>query len=121
MEIYRTQITKIGSEANNALQIGTMILFKQNLNTELEVYCFSHLPNTLKTLLKVGDILHLSDEQYPITAIGEVANQNLKELGHITLHFDGSLEASLPGNIHLRGKVPDQVAINTLLSIHRNS
>ncbi len=31
-----------------------------------------------------------------MTAVGEVAEQNLRELGHITLRFDGHREAEFP-------------------------
>jgi hypothetical protein len=31
-----------------------------------------------------------------VTAVGDVAEQNLRELGHITLRFDGHREAEFP-------------------------
>lgn len=31
-----------------------------------------------------------------MTAVGEVAEQNLRELGHITLRFDGHRQAEFP-------------------------
>ncbi|MDN5332631.1 MAG: glucitol/sorbitol system component, partial [Tepidanaerobacteraceae bacterium] len=41
---------------------------------------------------------------YRITAVGEVANKNLKNIGHVCLKFDGKTEPELPGNIHLEEK-----------------
>ncbi len=34
---------------------------------------------------------------YRVTAVGSVATANLKQLGHITLNFDGAATAELPG------------------------
>lgn len=51
----------------------------------------------------------------PVTAVGEVAEQNLRELGHITLRFDGHREAEFPGTVHVAGPVPDAIAPGCVL------
>ena len=38
-----------------------------------------------------------------MTAVGSVATQNLAELGHVTLKFDGQRIPELPGSIYLLG------------------
>jgi PTS system glucitol/sorbitol-specific IIA component len=43
-----------------------------------------------------GAELQLGELRYPVTAVGDVAEQNLRELGHITLRFDGHREAEFP-------------------------
>ena len=45
----------------------------------------------------------------PASAVGEVAEQNLRELGHITLRFDGQPQAEYPGTVHVAGPVPQAV------------
>jgi PTS system glucitol/sorbitol-specific IIA component len=45
-----------------------------------------------------------------VTAVGDVAEQNLRELGHITLRFDGHREAEYPGTVHVAGPVPEAIA-----------
>ena len=44
-----------------------------------------------------------------------VAEQNLRELGHITLRFDGLSEAEFPGTVHVAGPVPDGIAPGCIL------
>lgn len=117
MDIYCTKITKIGAEAIDALEVGMMILFKAGLNAELENYCYSHEPQFFHQMISAGDVLYLGETPYPITAVGEVANQNLAELGHIAIHFDGRSKATLPGNIHVEGDKPQQMSINTFIRI----
>ena len=50
-----------------------------------------------------------------MTAVGEVAEQNLRELGHITLRFDGHREAEFPGTVQVAGPVPDAIATGCVL------
>lgn len=49
-----------------------------------------------------------------MTAVGEVAEQNLRELGHITLRFDGHREAEF-STVHVAGPVPDAIAPGCVL------
>jgi PTS system glucitol/sorbitol-specific IIA component len=50
-----------------------------------------------KRELKPGSQLELGETRYAVTAVGDVAEQNLRELGHITLRFDGQPQAEYPG------------------------
>ena len=59
--------------------------------------------------------LKLGRHRYPVTAVGSVAEQNLRELGHITLRFDGLSEAEFPGTVHVAGPVPDGIAPGCIL------
>ena len=45
----------------------------------------------------------------------DVAEQNLRELGHITLRFDGHREAEFPGTVHVAGPVPEGIAAGCVL------
>ncbi len=46
--------------------------------------------------------MELGEQRYAVTAVGDVAEQNLRELGHITLRFDGQPQAEYPGTVHVR-------------------
>ncbi len=52
------------------------------------------------------------------TAVGSVAEQNLRELGHITLPFD-MREAEFPGTVHVAGPVPDDIAPGCIFDVCR--
>ncbi|EGJ6122402.1 PTS glucitol/sorbitol transporter subunit IIA [Salmonella enterica] len=90
--IYQTTITRIGQSAKEALGEQMLITFREGARCELGQHC------------------------YPVTAVGSVAEQNLRELGHITLRFDGLREAEFPGTVHVAGPVPDDIAPGCILT-----
>lgn len=104
--IYQSIITQIGESASEMLAEGMLITFKQGAPAELIDYCFIHSHDQLKEDLRVGQTLSLGEHHYLITAVGEVATTNLRELGHITLRFDGAAQAELPGCVHVKGNQP---------------
>ena len=53
--------------------------------------------------------MKINETIYRVTAVGGVATANLKQLGHITLKFDGAATAELPGMVHLNGDVPQAI------------
>ena len=66
--------------------------------------------------LQVGGVMELAQRRYAITAVGSVATQNLRELGHITVRFDGEAEAEFPGSIHVSGPTPTDIPLGSTLS-----
>jgi PTS system glucitol/sorbitol-specific IIA component len=46
-----------------------------------------------------------------------VAAQNLRELGHITIRFDGAAQAEYPGTIHVAGSTPADIPVGSALTI----
>lgn len=105
--IYQTTITHIGACATMALEEQMLITFREGAPADIEEYCFIHNHGELAGTLQPGAELQLGEQRYPVTAVGEVAEQNLRELGHITLRFDGHREAEFPGTVHVAGPVPD--------------
>ncbi|MDG6881831.1 PTS system glucitol/sorbitol-specific transporter subunit IIA [Phocoenobacter uteri] len=114
--IYQVAVTKVGKFAKEALSENMFITFKQNVPKDLEDYCFIHNHDELRCDVKAGDILQIDDKDYPITAVGNVASCNLKELGHISFRFDNATQAEYPGNIHVRGDVPE-LDIHSVIAI----
>ena len=118
--IYQTLFTKIGHSAHEAITENMFITFKEGVPKDLEDYCFIHNHGELMDEVQIGDILEINNNNYPITAVGNVANINLRELGHVTWRFDGATDAKFPGTIHVSGKIPDMIGINTVLKIKRS-
>lgn len=109
--IYQATISTIGQFATDVLADGMLIIFKNGAPDALADYCFCHTHSELKQDLIIGQILILGSQKYPITAVGEVATQNLRELGHITIRFDSNPSAELPGTIHVAGITPHKLTI----------
>ena len=113
--IYHTTITRIGACATMALEEQMLITFREGAPADIEEYCFIHNHGERAGPRTPGAELQLGDRRYPVTAVGEVAEQNLRELGHITLRFDGHREAEFPGTVHVAGPVPDAIATGCVL------
>ncbi|AGH38053.1 PTS system glucitol/sorbitol-specific IIA component [Bibersteinia trehalosi USDA-ARS-USMARC-188] len=111
--IYQVVVEQIGDFAQDALQDNMLIMFKSGAPADVVDYCFVHSHDDLKQPLAVGGELQINAKRYPITAVGEVASENLAQLGHITLFFDGASEAQFPGSIHLQGDVPNEISVGS--------
>ncbi|HBH14638.1 PTS glucitol/sorbitol transporter subunit IIA [Leclercia adecarboxylata] len=113
--IYQTTITRIGQSAADALSDQMLITFREGAPADIEEFCFIHCHGELSGELRPGSQLTLGDARYPVTAVGDVAEQNLRELGHITLRFDGQTAAEYPGTVHVAGPVPQAVTAGCVL------
>lgn len=99
---YSVSILEVGEYVNTMLQTGILILFNQSAPDDLRSYCVITDDNQFDGPVGIDDILMIGDHSYTITAIGELANENLYTLGHVTLCFDGAEYPKLPGHIHLK-------------------
>ncbi|MBV8041981.1 PTS glucitol/sorbitol transporter subunit IIA [Pluralibacter sp.] len=108
--IYQTTITHIGASARQALDDQMLITFREGAPADIEEFCFLHCHGDLVGSLRVASALKLGGQCYPVTAVGDVAEQNLRELGHITVRFDGQSTPEFPGTVHVRGPVPEDIA-----------
>ncbi|MDP9500517.1 PTS glucitol/sorbitol transporter subunit IIA [Bisgaard Taxon 45] len=118
--LYQTKFTDVGGSAAEALEDGMLITFKQGVPEGIVDYCYILAHGELLDDLQVGDQVNFDQQTYFITAIGNVANKNLRELGHVTWRFDSATEAEFPGSIHLQGTPPQSVAIDSVLIIKRD-
>lgn len=66
-----------------------LILFGEKITPELREYSIvQKFPKgQLPPDLKVGDTISFGEVSYNIEKVGRLANENLKELGHVTLVF----------------------------------
>ncbi|KTR48694.1 PTS fructose transporter subunit IIA [Pantoea ananatis] len=99
-------ITAVGDFVAESLQENKLILFSNTAPTELAHYCAIHESTPCQKELAPGQTIEINDTAYVVTAVGDVATQNFKQLGHITLSFDNADSAELPGTVHLRGPTP---------------
>ena len=99
--VYENVVKEIGSQVGAFGDEELIILFGDHAPDGLREYC--HLIDVKPTIerIQVGQILTLGDKVYEITAVGNVVEKNLVELGHITIMFDGANEAALPGTLYV--------------------
>lgn len=114
---YQTVIKEIGPIALDFLNEKMVIFFKEGAPAELAEISLIHNPADTFEEIKVEDVFLIGKESYKITAVGEVANINLKKMGHFSLKFDGRTQAQLPGNIHVEAKKCPDFSVGTQVII----
>ncbi len=99
--IHSTEIKKIGANATDFLEENMCIFFHEEVPPYLADFCYLIDHGEGGYEISVGDTLLIDDASCPITAIGEVALENFRQLGHLTVKFDGADVASQPGVMHV--------------------
>ncbi|GMA09304.1 PTS sorbitol transporter subunit IIA [Tetragenococcus halophilus subsp. flandriensis] len=108
MTVFETEIISVGEEAELFEEEKMVILFGKNAPDTLKDYCYNIQVNPVNGSITTGGKLNIGDTSFEITAVGEVVQKNLEDLGHITIKFDGSTTPELPGTLYVEDKdIPD--------------
>lgn len=116
--IFETHVTNIGPEAETFQQEKMLIFFGNEAPATLADYCYNIqlAPSTAE--ITPGMHFSFNDQSYEITAVGDVVKKNLDDLGHITIRFDGSETAELPGTVYVEDKELPTIAVGTKIAIN---
>lgn len=117
MIIFETKIKDIGNEATEFLGENMIILFGSPIPPELKDFCFETQINEVIEPISAGMYLKIDNETYTITAVGDEVQANLANLGHITIKFDSSTVAKLPGTLYVEKKQIIPIQIDDKISI----
>jgi len=101
---YKAKVIAIGTMVEDLLSQGLVVLFDSTAPKELQEIAVVHTGGTLARDVIQGDSMILGNSVYTVTAVGEVANRNLNNIGHVCLKFDARTSPELPGDIHLKGE-----------------
>lgn len=118
--IYATTIKKIGASAADFLKENMLIFFQEDIPPYLADYCYLIDTGKGSFDIQVGDQLVFDSVCCPITAIGDVALENFKTLGHLTVRFDGADTAAQPGSMHVRQQNIPPITVGMDIRIIRN-
>lgn len=115
--VYKNMIKSIGSAVESIEGEEMFILFGDNAPDMLKDFCYCVDIEPVSKTIEVGQILTVDNQEFKITAVGNIAEKNLASLGHVTVVFDGSSEASLPGSIYVEKKSVPTLKVGTEISI----
>lgn len=118
MIIYENVIKNKGSLVNE-FGDGMFILFGDNAPDMLKDYCYSIDVKPVKEKIEVGQYLNISGEKFKIIGVGDIAENNLVSLGHITVNFTDDLSTLLPGTIIVEGEKSPKLEIGTIIFIEK--
>lgn len=119
MKVLETTVEKVGNIANELISNNMIVTFKRPVPKELENLCVILSNLNICDDIKGNDILCLCGTDYKIEYVGDEANKNLKELGHITLRFNNSDKDLLPGSIYLTNDCKTKIENNMKIEIRR--
>jgi PTS system glucitol/sorbitol-specific IIA component len=98
---YATTVTAVGEQVAEFVSSGLLIWFAEGAPEELHFFSVLHRPTVITGGVRPGDLVRIDDQEFRVTAVGEVANDNMVNLGHMDLKANGASEAPLPGDICL--------------------
>jgi PTS system glucitol/sorbitol-specific IIA component len=103
---YRSRILRLGEEVRDLVSGDVLILFAEPVPPQLESVSAIHAPATeLGRSISVSDRVRLGATELEITAVGSVAADNLRRLGHVVLYGERGATDLLPGALHVRGRL----------------
>lgn len=96
---WESTVSAIGPEAALFIEENVLVLFDTSAPEELREFAVIHPPAELHAPVSVGDLLYLGETSFRVTAVGEVANNNLASLGHLVVKANGNAEVEMPGDV----------------------
>ena len=105
---YDTTVTSVGPMAGEFAAEGILVFFGEDAPEELHEFAIihAHIPNDED--VEVNDLVVFNQDRFVVTGVGAVANDNLRNLGHLVVKFNGLTVTELPGEISLNpGTIPD--------------
>ena len=101
---YQATITAIGPYVAEFIDHNILVLFGDQAPEELAEFSIIHDGKEMQGTLTVGDVIYLGDAGFAVLAVGEVANDNLKNLGHLIIKFNGETEPEMAGDVCVEAK-----------------
>ncbi|MBS7007788.1 PTS glucitol/sorbitol transporter subunit IIA [Anaerostipes sp.] len=97
MILYETTVIDMGTEVKAFAEKGMLVTFADKALVTLKDYCYYIEKNSIHGDIKSAGKLTIDGTEYAVTEVGDMVEDNLGTLGHVTILFqEGS---SLPGSI----------------------
>lgn len=114
---YKARVTSIGPFVSEFIDHNILVLFGESAPEELAEFALIHDGQTLHSPLAAGDRVSIDSHSFEILAVGEVASQNLENLGHLVLKFNGEKEVEMPGDVCVEKRPLPPIAVGTLITL----
>lgn len=102
--IWSTTVSRIGDDAADMIEEGVIILFGEPVPPALVDVSVVHDGAQAPTReIGAGDAIEFGEQTFEVTAVGDKANANLVELGHVVLYVNQPDQELLPGAVLATG------------------
>ena len=116
---YQARVTAVGPMVQEFLNEGVIVLFGEKAPVELAEFAILHDGAMLLAPLAAGDVVSFDEVDYKVLAVGDVASQNLANLGHLVVKCNGQDEPEMPGDVCVEAKPLPPIHKGTRLRIER--
>jgi glucitol/sorbitol PTS system EIIA component len=117
MSKYEATVVGIGDMADAFAAEGMLVFFGANAPEELLEFCIVVERSSYEAPVVAGDLIEVDGATFPVLCVGEVANQNLANLDHLVVKFNGLTEPELPGDVCVVAQPAPTVEIGSVVRI----
>ncbi len=114
---YEMRVVEIGPLVPEFVEAKILVFFKVGAPPELAEFSILHEPSDFFTDVETGDHILIGEDDYRVTAVGEVANKNIRDLGHLIMKANGRNEPELPGDVCVEAKELPPINVGTVITI----
>ncbi|PTF25478.1 PTS sorbitol transporter subunit IIA [Staphylococcus cohnii] len=98
--MYKSKIVEIGELVSDFKEENLLVLFGKDAPSELADISILHEPDAEeKDILQVNKTIQIAGNKYQILKVGDEANSNFNDLGHVSIYFSDNNRDILPGAI----------------------
>jgi PTS system glucitol/sorbitol-specific IIA component len=102
--IYDISVSAIGPLVEEFTEAGVWVFFRDDAPEELAEFALLHHADTPLEPIAAGQTLEIAGQRFAISGVGEIANKNIRELGHMVLKANGATEPELPGEVCIEAR-----------------
>lgn len=114
----RTRVTSIGQGVEEFRAAQILVFFQDGAPEELAEFSILHAAEINLATVAPGDSLHLGDETFGVLAVGDVANENLANLGHLVVKANGLTQPEMPGDVCVESRPLPGMNVGDLIEIY---
>lgn len=113
----RSTVVGIGNSVEEFRAARVLVFFNAGAPEELAEFSVLHEATVNLANVASGDSLRLGVETFDVLAVGEVANQNLANLGHLVVKADGLTEPEMLGDVCVEARDLPRLAVGDEIEI----
>ncbi|GAC1536951.1 MAG: PTS glucitol/sorbitol transporter subunit IIA [Herpetosiphon sp.] len=115
--IYELSITAIGPLVEEFTAEGVWVFFRDDAPEELAEFALLHHADVPREPIMAGQVIEIDGQRFAITGVGDIANTNIRELGHMVLKANGATDPELPGDVCIEARPLPQPSIGAIVRV----
>ncbi|HVA88139.1 MAG TPA: PTS glucitol/sorbitol transporter subunit IIA [Candidatus Saccharimonadales bacterium] len=100
----RSRVVSIGDAVEEFRSAGVLVFFQEGAPDELAEFSVLHAATINLATVAPGDSLRLGAETFDVLGVGDVANENLANLGHLVVKANNRTEPEMLGDVCVDAK-----------------